>query len=1378
MFVMGKLSSVVATVCLILSHGVSAQEIEIPNAVEESQITDMRKSKIVLSTWGQGSLPNSENPFYNYSITEKFGIKANTGCAATSLGQVMKYHNYPSFEVPGFSEQCVLTRRIFSAPDVVDSVNSITNDVESFSDPRLYSFDKMQINPTSSDSPEFISPLLYDIAVSLSSEFAVNEDLEGNDFGISEGENTRDTKSDVKKIAKVLREKFSYSNAVMYAEWKSTYKSAFEDQEMMGKMICANLDANQPVIIVYGEDSVKNHVAIVDGYGYVADVKTPYYHINFALGGAADGWYQLPKFKPLQNTIEGSEFQCCYIGSGEKKINAIVFNISPETDGEIVSGRAGFEVVDEELSTDTNTVYKISPIEDVEVKIFDPADLYNHYAETLTTNGIFALRSNFDAATNLVLEAHYTDIVEGPLVAEKRIEINKNVVDYNYDILSKDGIGNLFGVELALKKPKAIVDGIGYASLERAIAAAQTSPESLPEVKIVDAIDFNCIDWTITRDMVISSTNSNPRLTPVMRKGSGFLRIAEGANVVLSNVCFQALGDEYPVVEVSTNAVCTLAGIADVEVIRVLNGGLIDISPSVDESCSFKVDTSDVAEGMHFAISDKTASESDKFANLFIHLTDESLCGLSTNAVAGGSVVQWANRPIPDSAAVLKLEQNGVAVNYRSFGSLLKDIESASIITVIKDCDFTNKFEVVHDLTVRSATGRGIVKLSGGKDELIVKNGAQLKFEDVVLTGHVGGCLITVEENSSLVVAEGAVLSNIVNKTTRYGGAVYVKNSGVAKILPDAVISSVTNSCSNSYGGFMCLAPNALAEIAGGTIEGCSARNGNGGAIYVAPGAKLSVSGPAFISGNTKSSANTPSDIFISDSSSLVLAQVFEEDCRFGVSLPTGENATDVKFASVEVQNATQDDIKKIAKRFFNNVNADLYGTVAQDDGKFFLIWTKDSQVVHTPLDEMHYDQAAVRVVYNDTQITQMWERLDWALNSIDADATVTLIKDGKIEEKVYIADNIVICSEGETKTILSNTFDSRYDQIIGQDVYSHSIDIANNASLTVTNVTVKDTVAMRRKVGPLFDVKGKLVFEDSVLFGGKRASSDIAINILTSGQLVLTNNSSVTGYEGLYAVARSSGGAISVFDSVVASNKVSQGAAIVVGSDTLFTVGDISSVSSNTNVYEYANPVPANVQLNASRLRLASNLDAQVHITPNYAGGAREDLFGFVDFDYGDDWDNLSASASNFVNDVTSERGVVVTNSIGNAYLSWGSAINAETKSFTANGVTYHLVGELPYIPPVYIPAEPVDISFVSISKNPEGTFWQLRLVNAVAKCRYFLYQDESLEDGFVVPSDGSGSVQSLTATEDGEFMFEVPVTDKPQLFFKVLALPETVSQ
>jgi hypothetical protein len=64
------------------------------------------------------------------------------------------------------------------------------------------------------------------------------------------------------------------------------------------------------------------------------------------------------------------------------------------------------------------------------------------------------------------------------------------------------------------------------------------------------------------------------------------------------------------------------------------------------------------------------------------------------------------------------------------------------------------------------------------------------------------------------------------------------------------------------------------------------------------------------------------------------------------------------------------------------------------------------------------------------------------------------------------------------------------------------------------------------------------------------------------------------------------------------------------------------------------------------------------------------------------------------------------------------------------------------------------------------------------VAKCRYFLYQDESLEDGFVVPSDGSGSVQSLTATEDGEFMFEVPVTDKPQLFFKVLALPETVSQ
>ena len=136
-------------------------------------------------------------------------------------------------------------------------------------------------------------------------------------------------------------------------------------------------------------------------------------------------------------------------------------------------------------------------------------------------------------------------------------------------------------------------------------------------------------------------------------------------------------------------------------------------------------------------------------------------------------------------------------------------------------------------------------------------------------------------------MGEGAVLSDIVNREDKYAGAVDVKGGGYAKIEAGSTATRLSNITDSSFGGFLCLEPEAKCEIAGGAVNACFAR-GSGGAIYVARNAELLISGPAYINGNTVSSENIPSDIFLASGSSLSVASVLNEG-SFGVTMPTGK---------------------------------------------------------------------------------------------------------------------------------------------------------------------------------------------------------------------------------------------------------------------------------------------------------------------------------------------------------------------------------------------------------------------------------------------------------------------------------------------------------
>lgn len=207
-------------------------------------------SGVLLETanWGQGEP-------YNMLTPEFDGVHAPTGCVATAMAIVMKYHNWPErgrhkFEFERYGENLY---HDFSTDEF--DFTKMPNDCLN--------------NPTESQVCE-ISKLMYCASFSVATSFS---------------KKSGSARSEI--VGHQLMRYFKYSPDCQHIELRDFDKERWTD------IIKENLDSKAPIIYFANSES-EGHAFILDGYNGEG-----MYHINWGWNGSANGYFNLLNLSPL-----------------------------------------------------------------------------------------------------------------------------------------------------------------------------------------------------------------------------------------------------------------------------------------------------------------------------------------------------------------------------------------------------------------------------------------------------------------------------------------------------------------------------------------------------------------------------------------------------------------------------------------------------------------------------------------------------------------------------------------------------------------------------------------------------------------------------------------------------------------------------------------------------------------------------------------------------------------------------------------------------------------------------------------------------------------------------------------------------------------------
>jgi len=248
---------------LLLTDNISRRE-------KLSSISIPEVSPLLSSSWHQ------EYP-YNKLCPEK----CPSGCVATAMSQVMKYHQYPSTGSGSFSYTS-RTRKFRCSYDFSSASfdwNTIKNSYST--------------STISSQNTESISQLTYACGVSV-----------GMDY------NTNASGAYMSDVPYAMINFFGYNKNVSFRD--RTYYAS----EEWYQMLCNELVNGRPVIYGGVDSKEGGHAFVIDGCS--SDSRK--FHVNWGWGGKYDGYYELDALDP--QTYKFSSYQ------------DMVINISPDIVGE------------------------------------------------------------------------------------------------------------------------------------------------------------------------------------------------------------------------------------------------------------------------------------------------------------------------------------------------------------------------------------------------------------------------------------------------------------------------------------------------------------------------------------------------------------------------------------------------------------------------------------------------------------------------------------------------------------------------------------------------------------------------------------------------------------------------------------------------------------------------------------------------------------------------------------------------------------------------------------------------------------------------------------------------------------------------------------
>ena len=286
---------------------------------------------LITTQWDQVTPYNKLTPVYN-------GYHTPTGCAATSLAQIMRYYRWPATGIGSNSYYHATFGTLSSNfyEHTYDWDNMIDNYANSYTDSQATA----------------VATLMYDCGIALNMDYA----LEGS------GSNT---------VCKINGASTHFNYNVVSRSHNSYSTAEF-------KRIMDNALDNSNPIIFNAQGSGGGHSFVVDGYD-----ATGLYHVNWGWGGVSDGYFNVNYMNPATLGTGG--------GAGGFNSDQGILIITPNRTGSAPT-------IDEEIISYSNisTTYKSANRSDeVEFKV---TSLFNISHETFNGNiglGVYDENDNF-----------------------------------------------------------------------------------------------------------------------------------------------------------------------------------------------------------------------------------------------------------------------------------------------------------------------------------------------------------------------------------------------------------------------------------------------------------------------------------------------------------------------------------------------------------------------------------------------------------------------------------------------------------------------------------------------------------------------------------------------------------------------------------------------------------------------------------------------------------------------------------------------------------------------------------------------------------------------------------------------------------------------
>lgn len=270
----------------------------LPMASSSNRPDDVRVDALVATKWGQKTDLSGSKCFNLYTPKNY-----HSGCVATAVSQIMRYHRYPDAAHP------------VAAGTVCCAINGIATNLTMKGG--VYDWDSMPTDASgdrisTAAQRQAIGKLTYDVGVSVQMDYTSSG---SSAYGDS--------------AQKALMDDWGYGQSVYLYDYAS-YSRGYIDGEkgesqrlsVLRKVLFSNFDAGCPVMI--GISGSGGHAVVADGYGFTDGVD--YVHLNLGWNGTSDLWYNLPDI--------GTAYDF-------DKVCEVVYNIFPTNDvnSAVLSGR-------------------------------------------------------------------------------------------------------------------------------------------------------------------------------------------------------------------------------------------------------------------------------------------------------------------------------------------------------------------------------------------------------------------------------------------------------------------------------------------------------------------------------------------------------------------------------------------------------------------------------------------------------------------------------------------------------------------------------------------------------------------------------------------------------------------------------------------------------------------------------------------------------------------------------------------------------------------------------------------------------------------------------------------------------------------------------